>query len=173
MSEWSNARLLAAEYQSSGWSGIGFARFASAGKNTPELWDNIEYCEREAAAGKQGTEDWEADMKRLRELLAADGIEPPKFAEDDVVRFADGNGKMLLWGDHVEIDYMFVKGYTAEGEVEVVSDPYTFTFPESALVKVGESLDTEYDTNPESPNYGNEVYKWLPELNEPEEEPED
>lgn len=162
----SKARELAAQYQSSGWSGIGFAMFASSGKNTPTLWENIEYTEREAEAGKPGTEEWAADMVRLRELLTEEGITPPKFAVDDVVRFADGNGKMFLWGDHVEIDYMFVKGYAEDGRVEVVSDPYTFTFEESELVKVGESLDTEYDSE------GNEIYKWLPELNEPEEDPE-
>ena len=96
-----------------------------------------------------------------------------KFERDDVVRFADGNGKMLLWGDHVEIDWMSVNGYTEDGRFEVVSAPYTFTFEESELVKVGTLYETRYDTDPDSPNYGNEVYVWLPELNEPEEEPED
>jgi hypothetical protein len=83
-----------------------------------------------------------------------------KFKHDDVVRFADGNGNMLLWGDKVVIDYMFVKGYAEDGRVEVVSDPYTFTFPEDELVKVGEAYDTEYGED------GNEHYVWLPELDE-------
>lgn len=96
-----------------------------------------------------------------------------QFKENDVVRFADGNGNMLLWGDKVVIDEMYVKGYAEDGRVEVTSYPYTFTFEESALVKVGEMDDTHYETDPASPNYGNEVYTWLTELNEPEEEPED
>ena len=89
-----------------------------------------------------------------------------KFNRDDVVRFADGNGKMHLWGDNVEIDYMFVSGYAEDGRVEVTSSPYTFTFEESALVKVGEALDTRYNEE------GNEEYIWLPELNETDEEDE-
>jgi hypothetical protein len=95
-----------------------------------------------------------------------------KFNRDDVVRFADGNGKMLLWGDKVEIDWMQVTGYVEDGRVEVTSYPYTFTFEESALVKVGEIHDVVYDTDPASPNYGNEVYVWLTELNETDEEDE-
>jgi hypothetical protein len=96
-----------------------------------------------------------------------------KFKHGDVVRFADGNGKMLLWGDHVEIDWMEVTGYDGEGRVTTASHPYTFAFPEADLVKVGEINDTVYDTDPSSPNYGNEVYVWLTELNEPEDEPDD
>lgn len=85
-----------------------------------------------------------------------------KFQNDDVVRFADGNGKMLLWGDKVEIDWMQVTGYAEDGRVEVVSYPYTFTFEESELVKVGEIHDTVYNEE------GNEVYVWLTELNDGE-----
>lgn len=96
-----------------------------------------------------------------------------KFNRDDVVRFADGNGKMLLWGDKVEIDWMQVVGYAEDGRVEVTSYPYTFTFDESALVKVGEIYDVAYDTDPDSPHYGDEVYVWLTELNEPEDESTD
>lgn len=96
-----------------------------------------------------------------------------KFNRDDVVRFADGNGKMHLWGDNVEIDWMVVTGYDEDGRVEVSSHPYTFTFDESALIKVGEIHDMVYDTDPASPNYGDEVYVWLTELNEPDEEPTD
>jgi hypothetical protein len=96
-----------------------------------------------------------------------------KFERGDVVRFADGNGKMLLWGDKVEIDWMEVQRYAEDGRVEVTSAPYTFTFPEEELVKVGEIYDTVYDTDPASANYGNEVYVWLTELNEPEDEPDD
>lgn len=95
-----------------------------------------------------------------------------KFQHGDVVRFADGNGKMLLWGDKVEIDWMEVQRYAEDGRVEVTSHPYTFTFEESALIKVGQIHDTVYDTDPSSPNYGNEVYVWLTELNEPDEEDE-
>lgn len=87
-----------------------------------------------------------------------------KFNHDDVVRFADGNGKMLLWGDKVEIDWMQVVGYAEDGRVEVTSHPYTFTFEESELVKVGEIHDTVYNEE------GNEVYVWLTELNEPDED---
>lgn len=87
-----------------------------------------------------------------------------KFQRDDVVRFADGNGKMLLWGDKVEIDWMQVHGYVEDGRVEVSSYPYTFTFEESALVKVGEIDDRRYNDE------GNEEYVWLTELNEEEDE---
>jgi hypothetical protein len=96
-----------------------------------------------------------------------------KFKRDDVVRFADGNGKMLLWGDRVDIDWMTVTGYDEEGRVTTASHPYTFAFPEEALVKVGELYDMKYDEDPSSPNYGNEVYVWLTELNEPEEQPDE
>lgn len=87
-----------------------------------------------------------------------------KFNHDDVVRFADGNGKMHLWGDNVEIDWMQVVGYDEEGRVEVTSYPYTFHFAEDALVKVGELHDTVYNEE------GNEVYVWLTELNDEEDE---
>lgn len=90
-----------------------------------------------------------------------------KFQRDDVVRFADGNGKMLLWGDKVEIDWMQVHGYAEDGRVEVSSYPYTFTFEESALVKVGEIDDRRYNDE------GNEEYVWLTELNDEEYETDD
>lgn len=90
-----------------------------------------------------------------------------KFKLDDVVRFADGNGKMLLWGDKVEIDWMQVRGYAEDGRVEVFSYPYTFTFEESELVKVGELHDTVYNSD------GNEEYVWLTELNDEEDETDD
>ena len=99
-----------------------------------------------------------------------------QFKENDVVRFKDGNGKMFLWGDTVEIDWMVVVGYPSEDSVCPIlsADPYEFTgFSDDVLVKVGELYETRYDTDPASPNYGNEVYVWLPELNEPEEEPDD
>ena len=93
-----------------------------------------------------------------------------KFQHGDIVRFADGNGKMLLWGDHVNIDHMFVDGYAEDGRVRTAYDNYTFQFPEEDLVKVGNQYDTVYDTDPASPNYGNEIYVWMPELDEPEED---
>lgn len=90
-----------------------------------------------------------------------------KFQADDVVRFADGNGKMHLWGDNVEIDWMTVTGYNAEtGYVKVSDSPYFFEFPEEELVKVGEIHDMRYETDVNSPHYGNEVWVWLTELND-------
>jgi uncharacterized protein YodC (DUF2158 family) len=89
-----------------------------------------------------------------------------KFQHGDVVRFADGNGKMLLWGDHVNIDHMFVDGYAEDGRVRTAYDNYTFQFPEEDLVKVGNQYDTRYNEE------GNEEYIWLPELNETDEEDE-
>lgn len=86
------------------------------------------------------------------------------FKEGDVVRFADGNGKMFLWGDNVEIDWMEVKGYR-EGSTDPVlsSYPYEFTgFSDDVLVKVGEINDTRYNDD------GDEEYIWLTELNEKE-----
>lgn len=90
-----------------------------------------------------------------------------KFSSDDVVRFTDGNGKMHLWGDNVEIDWMTVTGYNDEtGYVKVSSAPYFFEFPEDELVKVGEIHDMMYCTDVESPHYGNEIWVWLTELND-------
>src|SRR4030095_9618021 len=87
-----------------------------------------------------------------------------KFKADDIVRFADGNGKMFLWGDKVEIDWMIVKGYREGSDCPILNaDPYEFSgFSDDVLVKVGELYDTSYDDD------GNEVYVWLTELNEEE-----
>ena len=87
-----------------------------------------------------------------------------QFKADDVVRFKDGNGKMHLWGDNVEIDWMVVKGYReGSSNPTLVSDPYEFTgFSDDELVKVGEINDTRYNDE------GNEEYVWLTELNEEE-----
>lgn len=72
MAEWPEARQIASQYHSPGPTGIGFAQYASTGTVTPELWDNIRYCERNA--GEEWAEGWAEDMARLRELLEADGI---------------------------------------------------------------------------------------------------
>lgn len=95
---------------------------------------------------------------------AAPEIVPePVFQEDDVVRFADGNGKMFLWGDVVTIDTMFVQSSSLVDGVEMVetsAHPYTFTLEASKLVKVGSAYDTHYN------EAGDEVHTWLPELDE-------
>jgi hypothetical protein len=57
MTEWSEARKLAAQYQSPGWAGRGFAMFASTGKNSQQLWDDIHYHEN-------ASDDWVADIDR-------------------------------------------------------------------------------------------------------------
>lgn len=70
----SKAQEIASWYQSPGPAGIGFAVFASSGKVTPELWENIRRTEREAAEGAVGSDSWAKDMTKLRKLLKADGI---------------------------------------------------------------------------------------------------
>lgn len=79
--KWSEARLLAAQYQSSGSTGIGFATFASTGNVTTDLWKNIHYCE---AASGSGTEEWAADMAKLRTLLAEEGYALTAGSDDDI-----------------------------------------------------------------------------------------
>lgn len=78
MTEWPEARQLAAQYQSPGTTGIGFARYASTGTVTPELWENIATAESLAVSnrGKPEVEGWAEDMKKLRRLLAGDGVFP-------------------------------------------------------------------------------------------------
>ena len=80
MAEWSEARQLAAQYQSPGIAGIGFAKFASTGTVSPELWENIRLTESlaESNKGKDMVEGWAEDMVELRELLEEDGITEPK-----------------------------------------------------------------------------------------------
>jgi hypothetical protein len=71
------AQEIAANYQSPGPSGIGFAQYASTETVTPELWRNIEETERLAAEGVNlGMDDWAGDMKELRRLLYQDGHLP-------------------------------------------------------------------------------------------------
>lgn len=82
---YTKAQEIASWYQSPGPAGIGFAVFASSGNVTPELWENIRATERQAAEFPADKfpeyKDWAGDMKRLRELLEADGIkERPPFA---------------------------------------------------------------------------------------------
>lgn len=81
MAEWPEARQIAANYQSPGATGIGFAVFASTGDVTQDLWDNIRTCER--MAGEYGTEGWADDMARLRDLLAEDGISETEDEDED------------------------------------------------------------------------------------------
>lgn len=81
MSEWPEARQIASMYHSPGPAGIGFAQYASTGTVTPELWSNIRGIEREAS--EPYAEGWAEDMARLRELLAADGIEEVEESDDD------------------------------------------------------------------------------------------
>jgi hypothetical protein len=71
------AQTIASYYQSPGADGIGFARFASSGTVTPELWDNIARTEETAKSGAVGTEEWAAEMAELREALADEGIHQP------------------------------------------------------------------------------------------------
>jgi hypothetical protein len=79
--KWSEARLLAAQYQSSGSTGSGFATFASTGNVTTELWQNIHYCE---SASGPGTEEWAADMAKLRALLQEEGYALTAGSDDDI-----------------------------------------------------------------------------------------
>lgn len=72
MAEWPESRQLAAQYQSPGPNGIGFARYASSGTVTPELWENIRRCEAEA--DEDYAEGWAGDMVHLRALLEAEGV---------------------------------------------------------------------------------------------------
>lgn len=76
MTEWPKSRQIAAQYQSSGTTGIGFARYASTGTVTPELWDNIRVAESlaESNEGKPAVEGWAEDMAELRDALEAEGI---------------------------------------------------------------------------------------------------
>lgn len=76
MAEWPKSRQLAAMYQSPGNTGIGFARYASSGTVTPELWLNIEHAESlaESNKGKKVVEHWAEDMAHLRDLLREEGI---------------------------------------------------------------------------------------------------
>lgn len=86
MTEWPEARQIAANYQSPGTTGIGFAQFASTGAITPELWDNIRSCE--AMAGELHTEGWRDDMIKLRHLLQTEyGVTEPDEEDEDVVWF--------------------------------------------------------------------------------------
>lgn len=68
------AQTIASYYHSPGPDGIGFARFASSGTVTPELWDNIASTEAAAEEGRVGTEEWAADMAELREALEEEGV---------------------------------------------------------------------------------------------------
>ena len=88
------------------------------------------------------------------------------FAADDVVKFADGIDKIMLWGDLVTVPHLFVDGMTADGKVRANYGPYSFTIDPETLVKIGEAWDMVYCEDVDSPNYGNEVYVWFPELNE-------
>lgn len=76
MSEWPESRQLAAQYQSAGPTGIGFARYASTGTVTPEFWENIAYTEAEAERRPEdpAVESWADDMERLRGLLQDEGV---------------------------------------------------------------------------------------------------
>lgn len=76
MTEWPESRQIAARYQSSGMTGIGFARYASTGTVTPELWDNIRVTESlaESNVGKPMVEGWAEDMEALKDALESEGI---------------------------------------------------------------------------------------------------
>lgn len=100
---WTKAQELAAQYQSSGTTGIGFAQFASTGQATPELWDNIEWVEQEARAGDETTAGWYEDMKRLRELLKAEGHEQ-RLSLDTLKGFASQWAYEHGWMVYEEIE---------------------------------------------------------------------
>ena len=80
MTDWPESRQLAAQYQSHGTTGIGFARYASTGTVTPELWENIRFTESLAQSnkGKPAVEHWAEDMAALRKALKAEGISWPR-----------------------------------------------------------------------------------------------
>lgn len=79
MTQFTRAHEVASWYQSPGPTGIGFAIFASSGKVTPELWDNISQVEREATTleSAEDTDVHQGDMRELRAELAAMGHHPP------------------------------------------------------------------------------------------------
>lgn len=83
MTQFTRAHEIASWYQSPGPSGIGFAIFASSGKVTPELWDNISRVDREADSleSPTDTEIHQGDMRELRAELTAMGHHPQP-AED-------------------------------------------------------------------------------------------
>jgi hypothetical protein len=76
MSEWPESRRLASLYQSPGPAGIGFARYASSGTVTPELWENITYtmAEAERRPDDPAVESWAEDMEALKDALESEGI---------------------------------------------------------------------------------------------------
>lgn len=79
MTQFTRAHEIASWYQSPGPTGIGFAIFASSGKVTPELWDNMRQVEQEATGleSAEDTETHQGDMRELRAELAAMGHRPP------------------------------------------------------------------------------------------------
>ena len=82
----SKIRNLAAQYQSPGASGIGFAFLASTGKVKAVTWDNIEATEYQAENNRPGTEEWAEDMAKLRKLLDAEGFTEDLSKLQDEVR---------------------------------------------------------------------------------------
>lgn len=81
MPEWPKSRQLAAQYQTPFYGGLGFARYASTGTVTPELWSDIERIESDAEASPDAPEvkGWAQDMKDLRAALHEEGI--PEYVQ--------------------------------------------------------------------------------------------
>lgn len=87
MSEWPKSRLIAAQYQSPFFDGIGFAQYASTGTVTPDLRKNITRIESDAAQnpGDPAVEGWAADMVALRAALTEEGVTLP-LTEDEALK---------------------------------------------------------------------------------------
>lgn len=98
MVEWPESRRLASLYQSPGPAGIGFARYASSGFVSPELWENIRTTESLAKSnkGKPAVEQWTEDMVALRKALTEEGISWP--LETVTFRWSTEHGRCIECG---------------------------------------------------------------------------
>jgi hypothetical protein len=109
MTEWPRSRQLAAQYQSPFFNGIGFARYASSGFVTPDLWKNIERIESDAEQnpGAPEVEHWAEDMVALRAALKEEGIAGPiqvVSANADQVTIAIDGLTIAVWRSSLESD---------------------------------------------------------------------
>jgi hypothetical protein len=109
MTEWPESRKIAAMYQSPGIAGIGFARYASSGAVTPELWENIKHAESlaESNPGKPAVEHWAEDMAALRTALKAERIYAPievtEVSDTSVTITIDGL-EIAVWRSALDFD---------------------------------------------------------------------
>jgi hypothetical protein len=109
VTEWPKSRQIAAQYQSAGITGIGFARYASSGAVTPELWENIRTAESlaESNVGKPMVEHWAEDMAALRTALREEGIYAPievREVTDTSVTIAIDGLEVAIWRSALDFD---------------------------------------------------------------------